>query len=165
MWKARPDVPDVGEHDILTYLQGLGPGAAFHSIREWERLTGRRLDAVRRGEQPDGLARGPVRASTAADGDAYRAWRASLRAIFRQVLDDNGLDGLFFPQAAAPNRDLVEDPARPDFAPNDWPEIPSNIVNALGVPVVTVPGRILRGRNAVRRRVHRDHVERSRASA
>jgi Asp-tRNA(Asn)/Glu-tRNA(Gln) amidotransferase A subunit family amidase len=34
---------------------------------------------------------------------------------------------------------LVEDPDRPEYAPNNWPEIPSNIVNDLGVPVVTVP--------------------------
>jgi Asp-tRNA(Asn)/Glu-tRNA(Gln) amidotransferase A subunit family amidase len=33
----------------------------------------------------------------------------------------------------------MEDPDRPDFEPNNWPEIPSNIVNDLGVPVVTVP--------------------------
>jgi Asp-tRNA(Asn)/Glu-tRNA(Gln) amidotransferase A subunit family amidase len=55
------------------------------------------------------------------------------------VLERHELDGLFFPQAASPNRNLVEDPARPDYAPNNWPEIPSNVVNDLGVPVVTLP--------------------------
>ena len=55
------------------------------------------------------------------------------------MLAENDLDALFFPQAAAPNRDLVEDPNRPDYAPNNWPEIPSNIVNDLGVPGVTLP--------------------------
>jgi Asp-tRNA(Asn)/Glu-tRNA(Gln) amidotransferase A subunit family amidase len=33
----------------------------------------------------------------------------------------------------------VEDPERPEYSPNNHPELPSNIVNALGVPVVTVP--------------------------
>ena len=42
-------------------------------------------------------------------------------------------------QAGAPIRDLVEDPTRPEYSPNNHPELPSNIVNALGVPVVTVP--------------------------
>ena len=52
---------------------------------------------------------------------------------------DHELDALFFPQAGAPNRDLVEDPERPDYSPNNWPELPSNIINDFGFPVVTVP--------------------------
>ena len=36
-------------------------------------------------------------------------------------------------------RPLVEDPMRPDFSPNNHPELPSNIINEIGVPVVTVP--------------------------
>ena len=55
------------------------------------------------------------------------------------MLEDNDLDALFFPQSGTPNRNIVEDPERPDYAPNNWAEIPSNIVNDLGVPVVTVP--------------------------
>ena len=53
-------------------------------------------------------------------------------------MEEHDLDALFFPQSGAPNRDRIEDPERPDYEPNNWPEIPSNIVNALGVPVVTV---------------------------
>ena len=34
---------------------------------------------------------------------------------------------------------LIEDPERPDFAPNNWAELPSNIINDLGVPTVTLP--------------------------
>ena len=33
----------------------------------------------------------------------------------------------------------IEDPERPDYAPNNWAEIPSNIINDIGVPTVTVP--------------------------
>ena len=33
----------------------------------------------------------------------------------------------------------MEDPERPEYSPNDHPELPSNIINVLGVPVVTVP--------------------------
>ena len=69
----------------------------------------------------------------------YEEWRSQLRELFRSVLERNDLDGLFFPQASEPNKNLVEDPSRPSYAPNNWPEIPSNIVNDLGVPVVTVP--------------------------
>jgi Asp-tRNA(Asn)/Glu-tRNA(Gln) amidotransferase A subunit family amidase len=33
----------------------------------------------------------------------------------------------------------VEDAERPDFQPNNHPELPSNVVNDIGLPVVTVP--------------------------
>ena len=80
-----------------------------------------------------------MRPSATEAGDAYQAWRHRIRALFRSVLEEHDLDALFFPQSGAPNRDRIEDPERPDYEPNNWPEIPSNIVNALGVPVVTVP--------------------------
>lgn len=143
LYDVRPSVPSVRAHDMLVYLQGLGDGAAFHSIEEWERLSGRRFRPARaQREQQDQTRpgrRGPARPSATEEGDAYQAWRQELRALFREVLETHGLDGLLFPQAAAPGPDLVEDPERPDFEPNNWPEIPSNIVNDLGVPVVTLP--------------------------
>ena len=55
------------------------------------------------------------------------------------MLASHDLDGLFFPQAGGPTRPLLEDPDRPDYSPNDHPELPSNIVNEVGLPVVTVP--------------------------
>jgi Asp-tRNA(Asn)/Glu-tRNA(Gln) amidotransferase A subunit family amidase len=33
----------------------------------------------------------------------------------------------------------VEDPARPDYTPNNHPELPSNIINDIGLPTVTLP--------------------------
>ncbi len=141
LYDARPSVPGVGAHDILLYFQGLGDGAAFHSLEEWERLSGRTLqrrsDPDDEDERP--RRRDPVRPSASEEGDAYQAWRQRLRALFRSTLETHGLDGLLFPQAASPGPNLVEDPERPDFEPNNWPEIPSNVVNDLGVPVVTVP--------------------------
>ena len=140
LYDARPDVPSEGSHDLLVYFQGLGDGAAFHTIEEWERLTGLEF---RPGVQVDGdrpfASAPPTRPGATEEGDAYQAWRQRLRDLFRGVLERHELDGLFFPQAAEPNRDLVEDPDRPEYTPNNWPEIPSNIVNDLGVPVVTVP--------------------------
>jgi aspartyl-tRNA(Asn)/glutamyl-tRNA(Gln) amidotransferase subunit A len=139
LYAQRPRVPTQQAYDMLLYLQGLGDGAAFHSTEEWERLTGRRF-ANGLGSDEDGTPSAvPARPSATEAGDAYQAWRLQLRAVFRRVLSEHQLDGLFFPQAGAPNRDLVEDPARPEYSPNNWPEIPSNIVNDLGVPVVTVP--------------------------
>jgi len=139
LYSGRPGVPSQQAHDMLVYLRGLGAGAAFHSIAEWEQLSGQRF--------PSGLAsRGdgnssvpPARPSATEPGDAYQAWRREIRDLFRRVLAEHDLDGLFFPQSAAPSRDLVEDPSRPGYSPNNWPEIPSNIVNELGLPVVTVP--------------------------
>ena len=80
-----------------------------------------------------------TRPSATEEGDAYQAWRHQIRTLFRSVLEDNELDGLFFPQSGTPNRELIEDPERPDYAPNNWAEIPSNIINDIGVPTVTVP--------------------------
>jgi Asp-tRNA(Asn)/Glu-tRNA(Gln) amidotransferase A subunit family amidase len=101
-------------------------------VEEWEALTGQ---AFRRW----GQERPPAAPTATEEGDAYQAWRMEIRALFRQVLEDHHLDGLFFPQAGAPIPPLVQDPERPDYNPNNHPELPSNIVNALGIPVVTVP--------------------------
>jgi Asp-tRNA(Asn)/Glu-tRNA(Gln) amidotransferase A subunit family amidase len=136
LYDEHPRVPTQGAHDMFLYLQGLGDGAAFHSVPEWEALAGREFPRAR---NRDGEVVPPTRPSATEAGDAYQAWRRDLLALFRSVLEDDELDGLFFPQAGAPAPDLVEDPERPDYNPNDWPELPSNIINDLGVPVVTVP--------------------------
>lgn len=139
LYDERPRVPTQRAHDMLVYLQGLGGAAAFRTVEEWERLSGRPFPGAL-GEPEDGDApTPPARPSATEAGDAYQAWRMRLRDLFRGVLAEHELDGLFFPQAGSPGRDLVEDPERPEYSPNNWPEIPSNIVNDLGVPVVTVP--------------------------
>ncbi len=130
LYESRPRV-SVGAHDMLVYFQGLGPGAAFHSAQEWEALTGETFRGGRGGN--------PARPSATEAGDAFQAWRKEIRSVFRRVLEENELDGLFFPQAGAPIRPLVEDPERPDFNPNNHPELPSNTINDIGLPVVTVP--------------------------
>jgi Asp-tRNA(Asn)/Glu-tRNA(Gln) amidotransferase A subunit family amidase len=81
----------------------------------------------------------PVTVSATEEGDAFGAWRKDIRALFRKVLADNRLDGLFFPQAGGPIRPFVEDPACPDYSPNNHPELPSNIINDLGLPLITMP--------------------------
>jgi len=54
-------------------------------------------------------------------------------------MEEHDLDGLFFPQAGGPIRPLVEDPERPEYSPNNHPELPSNIINDIGIPTVTLP--------------------------
>jgi amidase len=132
LYEARPRVPSAGAYDMLIYLQGLGDQALFHSVAEWEALTDEEFPRGRAG-------RAPTRPSATEEGEAFQAWRREMRELYRAVLEIFDLDGLFFPQAGAPIRDLVEDPTRPEYSPNNHPELPSNIVNALGVPVVTVP--------------------------
>ncbi len=132
LYEDRPGVPSVGSHDLAVYLRGLGPEAAFRSVEEWEELAGREFRGGRR-------RRAPVAPTATEEGDAFQAWRRDMRALFRAVLEDNGLDGLFFPQAGEPIRPLVEDPERPDHRPNNHAELPSNIVNDIGVPTVAVP--------------------------
>ena len=132
LYGERLSVPSVGRHDLLIYLRGLGPEAAFRSIEEWEALSGREF----RGGRGD---RTPAAPTATEEGDAFQAWRMKMRALFRSVLADNGLDGLFLPQAGEPIRPLVEDPERPDYRPNNHAELPSNIINDIGFPTVTVP--------------------------
>ncbi len=131
LYDGRSDGVSTGAHDFFVYLQGLPEDAPFRSVQEWEELTGR--------EMPGNRSAPPARPSATEAGDAYQAWRKELRALFRQVLEENELDGLFFPQAGGPIRPMVEDPERPDYHPNNHPELPSNITNHVGVPVITVP--------------------------
>ena len=137
LYEERPRVPSQGAYDMLLYLRGLGAEAPFDSIEEWEMLSGRDYPRGRR--RGDGDPPPPARPSATEEGDAYQAWRYEIRALFRRVLDEHRLDALFFPQAGEPNRPVVEDPERPEYNPNNWAELPSNIINDLGVPAVTVP--------------------------
>tara|TARA_B100000809_G_scaffold68531_1_gene65707 strand:+ start:6397 stop:8013 length:1617 start_codon:yes stop_codon:yes gene_type:complete len=141
LYGERPGVPSQGAYDRQIYLQGLGADAAFHSIEEWEELSGELFGRGGRGRGGQGERRRvpPARPGATEEGDAFQSWRMEIRELFRSVMADYELDALFFPQAGAPNRDLIEDPERPDYNPNNWPELPSNIINDFGVPVVTVP--------------------------
>jgi Asp-tRNA(Asn)/Glu-tRNA(Gln) amidotransferase A subunit family amidase len=179
--RRRTEADD--EYDLAAYLRGLGPKAAFHSVREWEALTGRSfrsrggrdrdrsardsaqapdsaratdsleapdsahatdaLQAPDSAQDPDSLVgpegEGDPGPEGADDPPSFAEWRADIQALFRQVMETHDLDGLFFPQAGAPIPDLVEDPERPEYNPNNHPELPSNIVNQMGLPVVTLP--------------------------
>ena len=138
LYSERPSVPSQSTYDRRIYLQGLGPDAAFQSIAEWEELSGEVFRRANSGEDERRRTL-PARPSATEEGDAFQSWRMEIRTLFRNVMADHELDALFFPQAGAPNRDLIEDPERPDYNPNNWPELPSNIINDFGVPVVTVP--------------------------
>ena len=117
----------VGAHDMMVYMQGLGATSPFHSVEEWQKLSGKQM--------PGGGGRGnPVTITATEQIDNYGAWRRDMRALFRKVLADNKLDGLFFPQAGAPITRR-----NGDATPNDHPELPSNVINDIGLPTVTFP--------------------------
>jgi len=136
VYEERSSAPTQSAHDLHLYLLGLGENAPFDSVEEWEALSGRELSRAR---NRDGELRPPARPAATEGGDAFQAWRLEILTLFRSILEENDLDGLFFPQAGAPAPPLVEDPERPDYNPNNWPELPSNIINEIGLPVVTVP--------------------------
>jgi amidase len=129
-WKdlyAKLRVPSTSAHDMMVYMQGLGATSSFHSVDEWQKLSGKQM--------PGGGGRGnPVTITATEQGDAYAAVRKDMRALFRKVLADNKLDGLFFPQAGAPITRR-----KGDATPNDHPELPSNVINDIGLPTVTFP--------------------------
>lgn len=135
-----------GGDSMLDYLQGLGEGSSFNSIEEWEALSGMSFRGGGRRRSPvapdsSGAAPPPTGGSVRAgeEGPSYQEWRDRIQALFRQVLAENDLDGLFFPQAGAPIPDLIDDPERPERNPNNHPELPSNIINDIGLPLVTLP--------------------------
>jgi Asp-tRNA(Asn)/Glu-tRNA(Gln) amidotransferase A subunit family amidase len=124
---AKQPQASVAAHDMMVYMQGLGPTSPFHSVDEWEKLTGKRMAG--------GGGRGnPVTITATEQIDAFGAWRKDMRALFRKVLADNKLDGLFFPQAGQPISRR-----NGDATPNDHPELPSNIINDIGLPTITFP--------------------------
>ena len=129
LYSERPRV-NTFVHDIAGYMRGLGERAPFDRVEEWEELSGRDLPRAR-GDTAD-----PGETDA---GRAFERWRTEILQAFRDTFDRHDLDGLFFPQAGAPSRDLVEDPERPDHNPNNWPELPSNIVNDMGLPTVAMP--------------------------
>jgi Asp-tRNA(Asn)/Glu-tRNA(Gln) amidotransferase A subunit family amidase len=151
-YRERRESSSAGRDEMAIYLEGLGEGAAFNSVQEWEELTGetfRRRRDSRQGERQRADSTRVARwenfqrpARSPADSDSvlsFPEWREGIQELFRSVLEEHELDGLFFPQAGAPIPDLVEDPSRPDYNPNNHPELPSNIVNEIGLPVVTLP--------------------------
>jgi amidase len=146
-YRERRNSRSEGQDAMLDYLRGLGDGAPFNSIEEWERLSGQEFrrgggrDRPRERSDSDTLAEARENRRPEASGDApsFQEWQRGIQALFRNVLRDHQLDGLFFPQAGSPIPDLVADPDRPEYNPNNHPEIPSNIVNDMGLPVVTLP--------------------------
>lgn len=132
LYRKRRAVRSERVDEMLIYLQGLGEDASFNTIKEWEALTG---EEFRRSRRP----RNPERSRPSESSGSFPDWRMEIQTLFRSVLEKYRLDGLFFPQAGSPIPDLIEDPERPDFNPNNHPEIPSNIVNDIGLPVVTLP--------------------------
>jgi amidase/aspartyl-tRNA(Asn)/glutamyl-tRNA(Gln) amidotransferase subunit A len=122
------------------FLDRIEQYASFDSVEEWEALSGQEFRQGRGQGGQGGRGSAPLAQPSATEaGDAFQAWRMRMRELYRGVLEKHVLDGLFFPQAGASNRDLIEDPESPDYKPNNWPELPSNIINDFGVPVVTVP--------------------------
>jgi amidase len=132
LYRTMPRGASVSSHDMFVYLQGLGPTSPFHTVQEWETLAGRRMTG-------GGGTAPPVSPFVTESGEAFGGWRRDMRVLLRKIMTEKRLDGLFFPQAGAPITKLVTDPARPDFTPNDHPEIPSNVIDDIGLPTITVP--------------------------
>ncbi len=131
LYSQRRAVRSENVDEMLIYLQGLGNGASFSTIEEWEALTG---EEFRRGRR----SRNPERPRPKEGSGSFLDWRMEIQTLFLSVLEEYGLDGLFFPQAGSPIPDLIEDPERPDYNPNNHPELPSNIVNDIGVLFLTL---------------------------
>jgi Asp-tRNA(Asn)/Glu-tRNA(Gln) amidotransferase A subunit family amidase len=149
-YRDRRGARSGGVNEMAEYLKGLGEGAPFNSIEEWEALSGQSYRS--RGRWRSGSVREDsignvvrrereerVERAEAEEERSFPEWRQEIQTFFRGILAEHRLDGLFFPQASAPIRPLIEDPARPEYSPNNHPELPSNIVNDMGIPVVTLP--------------------------
>lgn len=126
-YSEREGVPNLIAYSVQKYLDNADAGPEFVTAATFNEASDIDLP---------GFFTGPPVAPTATpEGDAYQAFRQEIRAIFDEVMEEFDLDGLFFPQAGAPIPDQIVG----SNGPNDFPELPSNIINDLGVPVVTLP--------------------------
>ncbi len=119
--------------DIQNYLAGLGEDANFNSVAEYEAITGEPFPIGGVDNPVDNLA--VIQAV-----QDYIIWQNELQELFQEILDINDLDGLFFPQAGSPIPPFDEPGVTENTnGPNSFPELPSNIINDLQIPVVTLP--------------------------
>lgn len=124
-------------YDLNQYLKRLGPSAAINSIEE-----------LRDGTGIDPFADGQLFSASAASAlipdfetylsnpetlpiEGFLETRRELLGVFQQVIAENDLDGLAFPQMYAPVPDLA--------GTDDYPNTTVAEINILGTPGITVP--------------------------
>ena len=116
-------------YDMEKYLERLGPGSPIGSIGEAGLF------------EPDGffgfvtglpgVAESIANPDVPPDLSSFFTARAEMLGVFEQVMEQNDLDGFFFPQMFAPVPDLVSDDAYANTTVSE--------INVLGTPGVAVP--------------------------
>jgi amidase len=91
------------------YLERLGPDSPIGSIEEAGIFAADGFFGFV--AALPGVAESIANPDVPPDLSSFFAARAEMLAVFEQVMDENDLDGLFFPQMSAPVADLFSDDA------------------------------------------------------
>jgi Asp-tRNA(Asn)/Glu-tRNA(Gln) amidotransferase A subunit family amidase len=119
----NPGNNNTYDFDVYNYLQQLGSGAI--TLETYNSLVDPDSDFL---QVTDENLVDPL---DNPDGQEFLKWRAELRLMFEEILDDNELDALVWPQSAEP---------QPDLASGNTEETTISTINYLGIPGVMVNG-------------------------
>eukprot|EP00894_Picocystis_sp_ML_P000465 jgi/Pico_ML_1/50982/g2092.t1 len=124
-------------HDLNLYFQDLGDTSDFNSVEEWEEKTNRTM-----GEES---AVSPFSVTDSGTGGdpltdpeywEYAAWRGQLYKKYREIMEEEQLDGLIYPFAAIP---------LPTFDEGGVGAISVPEINHMGLPQITLPAGYIAG--------------------
>ena len=133
LYGERPRVGSVGTHDMLVYLARTRPGCGLlHQSRSGRSCPGGRFAA-----DGDPAIRRRPRRPRRGTPSRHGAWRCAPSSA-RSSLPTNSTDSSF-PRRANPSGRWSRTPSAPEYRPNNHAELPSNIINDIGLPTVTVP--------------------------
>ena len=122
-------------YDFNQYLKRLGPSAAINSIDEVQDVTG--IDPFADGQTLSTIRSGVPNFDTYLANpetlpiEEFLEARRELLGVFQQIIVENDLDGLAFPQMFAPVPDLAGTDAYSSTTVSE--------INILGTPGITVP--------------------------
>jgi len=124
-------------HDLNLYFQDLGDTSDFNSVEEWEEKTNRTMG--------DDSAVGPFSVTDSGTGGdpltdpmywEYAGWRSRVYRKYREIMEDEQLDGLIYPFSAIP---------LPKFEEGGVGAISVSEINHIGLPQITLPAGYLDG--------------------
>ena len=124
-------------HDLNLYFQDLGDTSEFNSVEEWEEKTNRTM-----GEESAVSPFSVTESGTGGDPLTdpayweYAGWRSRIYQKYREIMEEQELDGLIYPFAAVP---------LPKFDEGGVGAITVPEINHMGLPQITLPAGYLDG--------------------
>ena len=137
-WDGIPGNISTLYHGLSLYFQDLGDTSDFNSVEEWEEKTNRTMgedSAIRSFSVTEsGTGGDPLTSPTYWE---YVSWRSGVYKKYREIMEEEELDGLIYPFSAIP---------LPTFESGSGVgAISVSEINHIGVPVLTLPAGYLDG--------------------